>query len=489
LVLTRNTVLVLVSLATACLLACGATVFGVAGPAGAVDSVQNGKILFTSTDNASPTTLPELQTMDPDGLNRVSFSPNISEAFHAEWSPDGTEFAYVSNSGGIVVSSADGTEKTPVPNTNSGLVQELSWSPDGTRIAFALDTSVDKIDPDTGQTLYSTYSSDIYTVNTDGSNLTNLRNGVPPEQGFYWPTWSPDGSKIAFVLWEQPHDDPFFPGTPQEIHTVNADGTGQPTALPNPAYGAMPDWAPDGSKIAYMAFDDVTSDGITGWDVHVMNADGSEQRKVTNDGDSAITGNGAVLERDPDWSPDGTKIAFSGRFRTSPCSPFCEQTDIFTIGIDGSDPANITDTNEVGEFFPSWGPVAAPADTTAPKVDATNPANGAKDVPRATNVRATFSEQMDPDSITKSTFKLFRCSSTSSTSCTTQVTNVTLAKSADGLRATLNPYGTSSTLLAPRTKYKAVVTTGVKDLVGNALDQNSAAAGNQPKAWYFTTGS
>jgi hypothetical protein len=59
----------------------------------------------------------------------------------------------------------------------------------------------------------------------------------------------------------------------------------------------------------------------------------------------------------------------------------------------------------------------------------------------------------------------------------------------DGLKATLNPYGeTSLTLLGSRTKYKAVVTTGAKDVAGNALDQDPSAAGNQQKAWYFTTG-
>jgi hypothetical protein len=54
------------------------------------------------------------------------------------------------------------------------------------------------------------------------------------------------------------------------------------------------------------------------------------------------------------------------------------------------------------------------------------------------------------------------------------------------LRATLNPHGTSSTLLAARTRYKAVVTTGAKDLAGNALDQNPTT-GNQQKSWAFTT--
>jgi hypothetical protein len=95
---------------------------------------------------------------------------------------------------------------------------------------------------------------------------------------------------------------------------------------------------------------------------------------------------------------------------------------------------------------------------------------------------------MDPASITKATFKLFNCPSTTSTNCTTQITNVTLSKSTDGLRATLNPFGTSSKLLAPRTKYKAVVTTGAKDLAGNALDQNATTSGNQQKVWFFTVG-
>jgi hypothetical protein len=52
--------------------------------------------------------------------------------------------------------------------------------------------------------------------------------------------------------------------------------------------------------------------------------------------------------------------------------------------------------------------------------------------------------------------KLFKVTS----SGTTQVTNVTVTLSSGGLKATLTPYGTSSTLLAANTRYKAVVTTG-----------------------------
>ena len=120
-------------------------------------------------------------------------------------------------------------------------------------------------------------------------------------------------------------------------------------------------------------------------------------------------------------------------------------------------------------------------DTTKPTVSTATPTGTG--IGRGTNVAATFSEKMDAATINKTTFKLFKVTSTG----TTQVTNATVTLSSDGLKATLNPYGTSSTLLGARTKYKAVVTTGARDLAGNALDQNSTTAGNQQKTWTFTT--
>jgi len=126
-------------------------------------------------------------------------------------------------------------------------------------------------------------------------------------------------------------------------------------------------------------------------------------------------------------------------------------------------------------------------DTIKPHVSTATPTGTG--ISRDTNLRATFSEQMDPTSITKSTFKLFRCPSATSTNCTTQITNGTLRKSTDGLSATINPYGTSATKLNAKTKYKAVITTGAKDMAGNALDQDqNPNNGNQPKQWTFTTG-
>ncbi len=121
-------------------------------------------------------------------------------------------------------------------------------------------------------------------------------------------------------------------------------------------------------------------------------------------------------------------------------------------------------------------------DTTTPKVAGAAPTGTG--ITRKANLTATFSEKMDKATITKSTFKLYKVSSTG----TTQITNVTVRLSLNGLKATLDPFGTSATLLAKNTKYKAVVTTGAKDLAGNALDQSPTKAGSQQKVWTFTTG-
>ena len=56
-----------------------------------------------------------------------------------------------------------------------------------------------------------------------------------------------------------------------------------------------------------------------------------------------------------------------------------------------------------------------------------------------------------------------------------------MSLSANGLKAKLDPYGTSTTLLPANTKYKAVISTRARDLVGNPLAKNVV--------WSFTTGS
>ena len=118
-------------------------------------------------------------------------------------------------------------------------------------------------------------------------------------------------------------------------------------------------------------------------------------------------------------------------------------------------------------------------DTVKPQVSSTTPPTplaGSTNVGRGTNLTATFTEKMRPTSINTTTFKLFKINSGGTQ---TQITDVVVSLSSDGLKATLNPFGAKTTLLARNTKYKGVITTGTKDLAGNSLAQQ--------KSWTFTT--
>lgn len=123
-------------------------------------------------------------------------------------------------------------------------------------------------------------------------------------------------------------------------------------------------------------------------------------------------------------------------------------------------------------------------DDKAPRVGRVQPANG-ETVRRGASVTANFSEAMDPATINGSTFKLYKVNADKST---TPITNAVVTLDPDGLKATLDPFGTSSRSLRVNTTYRVVVTTGARDLAGNALDQNPRKKGNQPKVWSFTTG-
>ncbi len=110
-------------------------------------------------------------------------------------------------------------------------------------------------------------------------------------------------------------------------------------------------------------------------------------------------------------------------------------------------------------------------DATAPTITLTNPANVATGVPLNATVNATFSEAMDPTTLTTATFTL------SGPGATPVTGTVTYATASD--IATFTP----TVPLAMNTEYTATVTTGATDLSGNAL-----AAGAVPNPWTFTTG-
>ena len=112
-------------------------------------------------------------------------------------------------------------------------------------------------------------------------------------------------------------------------------------------------------------------------------------------------------------------------------------------------------------------------DTTAPTVTSTVP-TGTTPVAPTTNVKAFFSEDMQRDSV-KGAFKLFKKGSTTPLAADVFYDPVTD-------KATLDPENN----LRRGVTYKAVVTTGAKDLAGNRLDQDPSLDGPQQMKWFFT---
>jgi hypothetical protein len=108
-------------------------------------------------------------------------------------------------------------------------------------------------------------------------------------------------------------------------------------------------------------------------------------------------------------------------------------------------------------------------DTTAPTIANKVPNAGATGVAVGANVEVTFSEPMDPTTITNSTFRLVKADNKASVTATVSYDAATN-------KATLDP----NAELKPNTTYEATVITGVKDIAGNAL------AGAE--SWQFTTG-
>ena len=116
---------------------------------------------------------------------------------------------------------------------------------------------------------------------------------------------------------------------------MNADGTNQRNITNHRAEDVLPDWSPDGSKIAFAS---KRSSGD--FAIYTMATDGSNVRKLTDDSRFAAN---------PRWSPDGKQILFADGF----CDP-CEN-DLWVMKADGMNPRQVTNTLEYeppGEWSP-----------------------------------------------------------------------------------------------------------------------------------------
>jgi hypothetical protein len=156
---------------------------------------------------------------------------------------------------------------------------------------------------------------------------------------------------------------------------------------------------------------------------------------------------------------------------TSPKSYSNLSSASYTFEVRATDPAGNVDATPASRIW-HIGTSATSSDTTAPTVRSTVPKEDVQGVDPTTNVTATFSEDMDASSINgqTQTFKLFKQGSTTKIAATVSYPDPNSLP----YTAKLDP----SNPLRSGVTYKAVVTTGAKDLAGNQLAQNYK--------WFFT---
>ena len=272
----------------------------------------NGRIAFGINLNGNT----DVYTARPDGqdLRRLTTDPGFDAC--AAYSADGRRIAYCSGQGGgpvqVWTMKQNGTDKQQVTHL-TGPATFPDFSPDGGKIVFTAKPA-------------GSPTRDIYVIDSDGSGLTQLTSGSVDNA---YPAFSPDGTKIVFSSRRT--------GTSQ-VWMMNADGSDQ-TQLTFDAQpkDQVPDWSPDGSKIAYLADTHGIADIVNpSWgDIWVMNADGSDQHQIPHDATDYGTA----------WSPDGSRIA---------TMDMPTRTNYTLNASDGSDRQTV---HPVGlQFVPGWQP-------------------------------------------------------------------------------------------------------------------------------------
>ncbi len=196
-----------------------------------------------------------------------------------------------------------------------------SWSPDGSKIAFVSNRAGYASREDT---LSPGWAFNVYIMDADGSNVRIVAPGIflsYPSGKFkpHRPVWSPDGAWLALRGWRSLYTVHIEPFRTVSLGLTNTD----------------PAWSPDGGWIAFVHLEpDFEQPGT----IYIARPNGSKAREVFRfDSQDVIYPDALNLS----WSPDGLSLRFS--FRRPGDSDRAEIYGLYQVGIDGSDLQKVSD--------------------------------------------------------------------------------------------------------------------------------------------------
>lgn len=288
------------------------------------------RLVFEPPPESSPIQ-PDIIDWSPDGTRLVysaartlrvvdaesgeeTVLPAAGIVFEAHWSPDGSSIAYsfgYQGADGIGVIAPDGSNDRVI---YEGDARALDWSPDASRVVFIagdlLDTRLIQI------------------VDVASGAIARLEGTHEP---FKEVEWSPDGAWLAFFRVTDP---PNLSTGRSSLRLVRPDGTDQRVVTGDLSDEGELEWSPQGTEIAFVAS---RNNPRRPYGIWIANPIESSSRLL-------ISG-----ARDPNWSPDGSRLAYSLG------NPFSE-LDIFVSDRDGADPRRLTSEELRDDSAPTWSP-------------------------------------------------------------------------------------------------------------------------------------
>ncbi len=314
------------------------------------------KIVFVSDRDGNE----EIYTMNSDGTDVQRLTNSPTKDYAPRWSPDGTQIVFVSTRDGdeeIFIMQADGSNQIRLTD-NEISDNQPRWSPDGARIVYV-----------TGQSWDEMY---LYAMNPDGSQVVQLTDAM-------WlirtPRWSPTGEWIAFSAarqYEEGERGNYSYSENHDIYRVRPNSFDLRRLTISPAWDVLPSWSPDGTQIAFISdrFNEVNNLP----NVYRMQVDGSDVTPIDTDWNNIHYG--------VTWSPNPNRIIYSmddrlirikldpygGAFMTSTAdsvrqfdwSPdgawliYADEGDIYGFN---STRQNLTNTPDAREFDAQWSPI------------------------------------------------------------------------------------------------------------------------------------